>query len=68
MKINELGFTPKEQKVHEKLMECYRAFLDLTVEHPSEKNEFIFAVHLIQGLLTSRIIRREYPKGWPRYE
>lgn len=68
MKINYLGLTQKEQIVLDKLMESYAAFRDLPKEHPSEIEEFVFAVHLIQGLLTTRIARRHYPKGWPTYE
>lgn len=65
---NKLGLTKQEQKVHDKLMECYQAFLDLTIEHPEERYEFGYAVHLMQGLLTTRIARRCYPEGWPTYE
>jgi len=64
---NILGLTDQEQKVLDKLMESYQIFLDIPTEHPEEKREFGYAVHLIQGLLTTRIARRCYPSGWPTY-
>lgn len=64
---NSQGFTKEEQKVHDKLMECYQAFLDLKTQHPEDRREFAYAVHLIQGLLSLRVVRRSYPEGWSTY-
>jgi hypothetical protein len=30
--------------------------------------EMVAAIHVIQGLLTTRIARRHYPVGWPTYD
>ena len=45
-------------------MECYASFLKLERTHPSELSDFVYAVHLIQGLLCKRVIRRKYPQFW----
>lgn len=63
----ENGLTELEQKAMDKLLECYGIFLKLPSQHPSELPDFVYAVHLIQGLLCKRIVRRLYPKGWPIY-
>jgi len=64
----ETGFTKEEQLAHDKLMESYEAFLKLDVQHPSELSEIASAIHIIQGILTTRICRRLYPKNWPTYK
>ena len=66
-KNNLLGLTQEEQIVMDKLLDSYTAFLALPKQHPNEIDEFVNAVHLIQGLLATRIVRRGFPKGWPTY-
>jgi len=61
------GLTFKEQEISDKLVDIWNLFLKLPQTHPSERSEFALAVHIIQGLLTARIARREYPEGWPIY-
>ena len=65
---NALGLTKKEQLVMDKLMECYKAFIELDEEHPDEMRDFADGVHRIQDVLAVRIVRRVYPKGWPTYK
>lgn len=67
-KDNKLGLTKDEQLVSDKLMECMGAFMELEFQHPEDNREFCYAVHLIQGLLTMRVARRQYPDGWVTYE
>jgi len=59
------GFTLAEKRCHDALMQSYREFIDMPREHPDEMRDFVDAVHKIQGLLTTRIVRRVYPKYWP---
>ena len=66
-KDNVLGLTPEEQEVMDKLMECYGAFLKLDREHPDEMRDFVDGVHVIQGVLAMRVVRRCYPRGWPTH-
>ena len=67
-KLTKHGLTFKEQEISDKLVDIWNLFLKLPQNHPSEKSDLGFAVHIIQGLLTARIARREYPDGWPTYD
>jgi len=62
------GFTPAEKRCHDHLMAAYQEFIDMDREHPNEMTDFAFAVHLIQGLLTTRIVRRNFPDYWPTHK
>ena len=57
------GLTAGEKEAMSKLLECYGSFLKLERTHPSELSDFVYAVHLIQGLLCKRVIRRVRPQG-----
>lgn len=67
-KENKLGLTKEEQLCHDKLIECMDIFMKLEFQHPEDNREFCYAIHLIQGLLTMRVARRQYPNGWVTYE
>lgn len=58
------GLTKKEGKVLDHLVKAYEAFGRLPEQHPSDKSEFVDAIHRLQDLLAVRIARREYPDGW----
>ena len=62
------GFTEPEKRCHDALMESYHEFVKLTREHPDEMREFLDAVHRIQSILATRVIRRVFPDYWVRYE
>lgn len=66
--LNSLGLTTSEQKVVDRLMNTYQAYLDLEQQHPNELQELGHAVHMIRGLLSTRIARRCFPSGWPTHE
>src|SRR5665213_926575 len=59
------GLTDAEGIVGDHVCAAVNAFAKLPCEHPSELRDFCDAVHCLQGLLTTRIARRHYPKGWP---
>ena len=61
------GFTPAEDQCHDALMLAFSLFLELPREHPDEVRDFVDAVHKIQGLMSTRIVRRDYPDYWPTY-
>jgi hypothetical protein len=65
--MNETGFNDSELNTHLALMHFLELYYKLPVQHPSEVQDVIFAVHLIQGILALRILRREHPEGWPTY-
>lgn len=50
------------------LVDAANIYAALPVQHPSEPNEFVAAIHRAQDLLAIRIARRDYPAGWARYE
>jgi len=66
--IDRCGYTKEEREVSNKLFDCYSAFLDLDREHPEEMKEFGYAIHLIQDVIGTRVLRRVYPKGYPTYK
>jgi hypothetical protein len=59
------GLTGSEQNVMDDLIDAFYAYLELPVEHEDEPGEFRFHIHMLQGLLACRIVRREFPEGWP---
>ncbi len=61
------GFTPDEKRCHDALMEMLEAWHELPFQHLNEGGDIIFAVHLIQGTLATRIARRAFPEGWPTH-
>lgn len=61
---SETGFTKDEQIISNLLVDVRNAFVKLEVQHPSDRSEFDQAIHVLQGILAIRILRRDYPKGW----
>mgnify|MGYP007077388345 CR=1 FL=1 len=66
--MNKTGFTENENACHDALMECYARYCELPQQHPQELAEVTYAIHQIQGLLATRIVRRCYPDGWPTHK
>ncbi len=62
------GFNTQEQKVMDSLVDAYNGFLKLPVQHSTEQAELANAIHILQGILSFRILRRDYPKGWRCYK
>ncbi len=62
--INKMGLLPEEQEVMDSINDTWGKFLKLKKQHPSDEEKFCLAVHLMQGLMAMRIIRRDYPEGW----
>ena len=65
--VKETGLTPAEQAVMDHLVAAWNGFVDLPVQHPSDKPEFASALHRIQYLLGMRVVRREHG-GWTNEE
>lgn len=64
---NELGLTSDEQAVMDALLSALKHFCDLPKQHPNETADFIEGIHILQGLLALRVVRRSYRIGWPTY-
>lgn len=63
--IRDDGLTDAEGQVMDDLLSSWDKYCKLPQQHPDEIDEFIVALHALQNLLTIRIARRCYPKGWP---
>lgn len=58
------GLTKAEDEVMDALCKAANAFASLPFQHPSDRSEFVSAIHQCQALLACRIARRAYPLGW----
>ncbi len=65
---NITGFAEDEQECHDYLQKCYGCFLKMDRQHPDEMRDFVDSIHRIQDLLAIRIVRRQFPKGWPTHK
>ena len=62
------GLTVEEQEVMDDILNTWDKYLKLEKQHPEEVKEFGYAVHLMQGLLAMRVVRRDYPDGWINFK
>lgn len=61
------GLTEGEGVVMDSLVDAYNKFVKLKTTHPSEKDDFIDGIHECQQVLMNRVLRRDYPLGFPSY-
>lgn len=66
--MEDCGLEQDEAVVMKLLLLAQEAYFDLPQQHPSEPHEWEFAMHQLQGLLGIRVLRRDYPEGWPTRE
>lgn len=59
------GLTGEEGIVSDALVTAVEAFARLDRQHPDELRDFVDGIHRCQGQLALRIVRRDYPDGWP---
>lgn len=62
------GLTQEEQSVMDGLVSAWNRFIKLEKQHPCDINEFGDAIHRLQGLLSMRPLRRQYPDYWKSYK
>jgi hypothetical protein len=62
------GHTEIERQISDHLSEATNLFMKLDQQHPSEKGNFATAIHVCQGLLGMRTLRRDYPDKYPTYK
>jgi hypothetical protein len=62
------GLTEQEGKVMDDLISAWDNFLNLEKEHPNDTYYFADGIHKCQYVLCMRILRRDYPEGYPRYK
>ena len=61
------GMTYAEQQCLDSVIDAWNKFVSLERQHQNELRDFTDSVHRIQGILTTRMARRLYPKDWPTY-
>ena len=59
------GLNEQEGKVMDNLIEAWNEYIKLEKQHPSDIDEFCNGIHKCQHALTIRILRRDYPEGYP---
>jgi hypothetical protein len=55
------GFTEAEALINARLIEVINRFRQLPITHPADLPEVFQAIHRIQYVLGTRILRREHP-------
>lgn len=55
-------FTESEEKIMQLIVEANNKFMALESAHPMEKQEWCFAIHQLQSILSHRTMKRNYPK------
>jgi hypothetical protein len=58
------GLRADEQIVMNSLIAAWEGYVKLPVQHPSDQQEFLRALHECQRLLAIRIVRRAYREYW----
>jgi hypothetical protein len=59
------GLTEQEGKVMDALVEAWNQYVKLEKQHPMDKEEFCDGIHKCQHALIIRVLRRDYPEGYP---
>lgn len=59
------GLNEQEGKVMDALLLAYEEFCKLDKQHPNESVDFTNGIHQCQYILGLRIVRKDYPEGWP---
>lgn len=60
------GLTEQEGVVMDSLVNAWNEYIKLEKEHPSDLEIFGNGIHTCQQMLAMRIVRRDYPLGYPR--
>ncbi|CAM3556895.1 MULTISPECIES: hypothetical protein [Elizabethkingia] len=53
-----------EKKIMESLVKAHNDYVKLSSTHPSDIKDWTNALHILQDILTRRILRRDYPKDF----
>ena len=62
------GLTDLEGEVMDSLVNAWNKFIKLEKQHPCENDDFADGIHKCQHQLCIRILRRDYPEGYPNYK
>jgi len=59
------GLSTEEGFAMDHLVEAWNHFVNLERQHPGELIDFCDGIHKCQSVLMARILRRDYPEGYP---
>lgn len=59
-----MSYTVDEKIISELLVEAHNKYAILPTQHPSDINEWVYALHSLQKLLAMRLVRRDYPNDF----
>jgi transcriptional regulator with XRE-family HTH domain len=59
------GLTEAEGVIMDGIAHIWNKFSKLEKHHPAETNDFVDGIHKCQYVLGMRVLRRNYPKGYP---
>lgn len=62
------GLTEQEGEVMDSLVNAWNKFVKLERTHPCDINDFADGIHKCQYELCMRVMRRDYPEGYPTYK
>lgn len=57
----EVPFEKGEKVIMDKIVEIHNLFVELDRKHPSELQEWITAIHQLQGIIEHRVFQRLFP-------
>jgi hypothetical protein len=66
--IRKDGLNVQEGKVMDSLVNAWNEFIKLKKQHPCEYDDFADGIHKCQYQLIMRVMRRDYPEGYPKYD
>lgn len=58
------GFIPEEDEISTNINKVWTDFNKLEQTHPNDIDEFHGAIHTLQRIMGTRILRRDYPDFW----
>lgn len=62
------GLEGLENDVARGLVSAWESYIKLEETHPEDMQEFLNGIHICQKTLYMRILRRDYPQGYPSYQ
>ncbi len=61
------SFTDEEKIVMELITYTHNEYVKLPITHPSDRQDWVDAIHVLQRLMGQRILRREHPDYFVSY-
>jgi hypothetical protein len=62
------GLSPEEEACMQHLVDAWKLFAAMPIQHPADQPEFVLHIHALQNILAARAIARAYPHFWTIHE